>query len=153
MVDRKSNILISINAIILSIILGTLLGKINDDPHLILPVFMILITNLTSIVLAIFATRPDKTHGNDSKAHFHHLLFYGNFKNMEEQSYIYGLNELMGSADKLYESIGRDIYYLGLNLDKKFNFLRKSFNIFMYGIILSVITFVICHLFFGDLKM
>ncbi len=59
----------------------------------------------------------------------------------------YGLNELMNSGEKLYESIGRDIYYLGLHLD------RKSFNTFMHGIILSVITFVICHLFFGDLAM
>ncbi|MDN5214852.1 DUF5706 domain-containing protein [Fulvivirgaceae bacterium BMA12] len=153
MVDRKSNILISINAIILSIVLGTLLGRINDDPHLILPVAMILITNLTSIVLAILATRPDKTHGNNAQAGFHHLLFYGNFKDMEEKSYVDGLNELMNNGEKLYESISRDIYYLGLHLDRKFDFVRKSFNTFMYGIILSVITFVICHLFFGDLAM
>ncbi|MCG8322432.1 MAG: DUF5706 domain-containing protein [Cytophagales bacterium] len=150
MVDRKSNILISINAIILSIILGTLLGKINDDPHLIVPIFLILATNLASIVFAILATRPDKTHGNSSEPGFHHLLFYGNFKNMEEKSYVDGLNQLMGSADKLYNSIGRDIYYLGLNLDRKFGFLRVSFNIFMYGIILSVLTFLICHLFFAE---
>lgn len=150
MVDRKSNILISINAIILSIILGTLLGKIDDDPHLIVPIIMILGTNLTSIVFAIFATRPDKTHGSDGEQGFHHLLFYGNFKNMQEKSYVEGLNQLMGSAEMLYDSIGRDIYYLGLNLDKKFNFLRKSFNVFMYGIILSVVTFVLCHLFFAE---
>ena len=69
---------------------------------------------------------------------------------MEEKSYVDGLNQLMGSADKLYNSIGRDIYYLGLNLDRKFGFLRVSFNIFMYGIILSVMTFLICHLFFAE---
>ena len=150
MVDRKSNILISINAIILSIILGTLLGKIDDDPHLIAPIIMILGTNLTSIVFAIFATRPDKTHGSNGERGFHHLLFYGNFKDMKEKSYVEGLNQLMGSAEMLYNSIGSDIYYLGLNLDKKFNFLRKSFNVFMYGIILSVVTFVVCHIFFAE---
>ena len=37
MIDRKSNILISINALILSIILGTVLSQLNRDPHLIYP--------------------------------------------------------------------------------------------------------------------
>ena len=45
MIDRKSSILISINSIILSVVLGTVLSRLKEDPHLIYPAVMILITN------------------------------------------------------------------------------------------------------------
>ena len=54
MVDRKSNILISINAIILSIIIGTVLSRLDEDPHLVIPVILMIITNLISIVFCDF---------------------------------------------------------------------------------------------------
>ena len=66
---------------------------------------------------------------------------------------IHGLHGLMKGGGKLYESIGRDICFPRLNLNRKLDFLRKSFDIFMHRIILSVITFVVCHLFFGDLAV
>ena len=63
MVDRKSSILISINAIILSIIIGTVMNQLDQDPHLVVPVILMLVTNLISIVYAIFTTRPVLSHG------------------------------------------------------------------------------------------
>ena len=73
MIDRKSNILISINALILSIILGTVYGQLDSDPHLIYPVVMMLLTNIISIAFAIFATRPELKHGEEKT---NNLLFY-----------------------------------------------------------------------------
>lgn len=152
MVDRKSNILISINAIILSIIIGTVMNQLETDPHLLVPVIMILITNLTSIVQAIIATRPDKVHGghqygkqDDTDVN---LLFYGNFNELSRDEYVGQMNELINNGDKLYDSIAEDIYYLGKNLNRKFKYLRLSFNTFMIGIVLSVAAFVLCHAFF-----
>ncbi len=54
MIDTKSNILISINALILSLILGTVMSQLERDPHLIYPVILMLLTNLISIAYAIF---------------------------------------------------------------------------------------------------
>jgi hypothetical protein len=54
MIDRKSNILISINALILSIIIGTVLNQLDKDPHLIYAAVMILVTNLWSIAYDVF---------------------------------------------------------------------------------------------------
>ncbi|GAB4232297.1 MAG: hypothetical protein Tsb0034_05000 [Ekhidna sp.] len=150
-VDRKSGILISINSIILSIILSVVLPQIETDPHLIIPVIMILITNIVSIVYAILSTRPDKTHGAISTKNKDNLLFYGNFQHLSEEDYVREINDIMNSSQDLYDEISRDIYHLGKNLQRKFGLLRKSFNYFMYGIIASVAVFLICHLFFGNL--
>ncbi|MFT7050163.1 MAG: hypothetical protein ACJAZK_000754 [Psychroserpens sp.] len=148
MIDTKSNILISINALILSLILGTVMGQLSSDPHLIYPIIMILMTNLTSIAFAIFATRPELVHG---KSEAKNLMFYGNFQDMNENEYVNNITNLMNEGDELYKTIAKDTYHLGKTIDRKFKLLRKSFNIFLIGIILSVIAFVSCHALFGNL--
>lgn len=148
MIDTKSNILISINALILSLIIGTVMSQLDTDPHLIFPVVMMLFTNLASITFAIFATRPELVHG---KAETKNLMFYGNFQDMEEAEYVNSITNLMNEGDELYKTIAKDTYHLGKTIDRKFKLLRKSFNIFLIGIILSVIAFIGCHVFFGGL--
>jgi hypothetical protein len=148
MIDTKSNILISINALILSLVLGTVLNQLESDPHLIYPSIMILFTNLASIAFAIFATRPELVHG---KGETRNLMFYGNFQDMEEDEYVENVTNLMNQGDELYKTIAKDTYYLGKTIDRKFKLLRKSFNIFLIGIILSVIAFIGCHALFGGL--
>ena len=146
MIDRKSNILISINALILSIILGTVLNQLDKDPHLIYPAVLILVTNLASIAFAIFATRPELEHGNKKIGN---LMFYGNFHQMEENEYVDEISNLMHQGDELYKTIAKDTFYLGKTMNKKFKLLRISFNVFLAGIILSVVAFLMCHILFG----
>jgi hypothetical protein len=146
MIDTKSNILISINALILSLILGTVMSQLGTDPHLIYPVIMILFTNLASIAFAIFATRPELVHG---KSEVKNLMFYGNFHDMEESEYVENVTTLMNEGDELYKTIAKDTYHLGKTMDRKFKLLRKSFNVFLIGIILSVLAFIACHALFG----
>ncbi|MGB5818678.1 MAG: Pycsar system effector family protein [Saonia sp.] len=146
MIDRKSNILISINALILSIILGTVLNQLDKDPHLIYPAILMLLTNLVSIAYAVFATRPELKHGNRESGN---LMFYGNFHEMEEADYIEKITGLMHQGDELYKTIAKDTFYLGKTIDRKFKLLRKSFTIFLIGIVLSVLAFITCHLLFG----
>ncbi len=145
MIDRKSNILISINAIILSIIIGTILTQLDEDPHLIFPAVMMLLTNLISIGYAVFATRPELSHGQKSASN---LLFYGNFSALNEEVYTEQLVSLMYKGDELYKTIAKDTYYLGKVMDDKFKLLRVSFHVFFIGIVCSVIGFVACHLMF-----
>ena len=147
MVDRKANIMISMNAIIMSIIIGTVMNELDSDPHLVYPVIMILITNLASIAYAVLATRPDLTHGEAKEGAG--LLFYGNFNDLDEESYVSGMQDLIYGGDALYDAISRDIYNLGQRLKIKFGYLRKSFNIFTIGLVLSVIAFIVCHVFFS----
>lgn len=146
MIDRKSNILISVNALILSIIIGTVYAQMSTDPHLIYPVVMILITNLISIAYAIFATRPELKHGNRAS---NNLMFYGNFHEMEEEKYVDSITALMNQGDELYRTIAKDTYHLGRTINRKFKYLRTSFHVFLFGIVLSVMAFIACHVFFA----
>jgi hypothetical protein len=43
----------------------------------------------------------------------------------------------------------KDVYYLGVVLARKYRFLRISYSIFMYGLVVSLIAFGVAVLFYG----
>ncbi len=58
-----------------------------------------------------------------------------------------GMTEVMKDRDYLYKSLMKDLYFLGKVLEKKYRLLRIAYTIFMVGIIVSVIAFVIAFQF------
>ena len=56
--------------------------------------------------------------------------------------YEWAVNELMKDRDYLYNSMIKDLYFLGLVLNRKYKLLRITYAIFMVGIICSVFAFV-----------
>jgi len=150
MVDNKSNILITINSIILSIVVSVLVRKLEDNMYLVGPTVLLVSVCLTTMVFAILATRPNITSGKfsreDIKNKETNLLFFGNFHSMEIDKYEWAMKEMMRDADYLYGSLIKDIYYLGKVLGKKYRYLRISYNVFMFGFVLSILSFVVAML-------
>ena len=142
--DSKANILLSINAIVISIVFTNILSSSNPPKYMILPSFMLLAVCMVTIVFAILATRPKVNSGIFSREDIlqrkTNLLFFGNFHKMDVDDYMWGINEMMQNADYLYGSMSKDIYYLGKVLANKFRLLRVAYNIFMYGIGASLLV-------------
>ena len=147
MADNKANIMISINSIMLSIVFSVLFNKFATDPNLIPPTIILTIISTATIIFAILATRPNLTAGvftkDDIKKRRTNLLFFGNFYKMPLADYEWGIKELMNDREFLYGSMIRDIYFLGKVLGKKYLYLRISYTIFMYGLVISVMAFAI----------
>ncbi|MEO7975813.1 Pycsar system effector family protein [Flavobacterium sp.] len=147
--DSKANILLSVNAIIISIALSSIIPKL-DSPknvHLVIPTFIMLMSSVITIIFAILSTRPKVTSGfftrEDVEAKKVNLMFFGNFYKMPLEEYDWAMNEMMKDRDYLYSTMIKDLYYLGLVLQRKYNLLRIAYNLFMVGIIVTVIAFVI----------
>jgi len=49
----------------------------------------------------------------------------------------------MENANFLYSNLIDDIYFLGVVLARKYQLLRTSYNIFMYGMIIVVMAYII----------
>jgi HD superfamily phosphodiesterase len=145
MADHKANILISVNAIIISVILGVLLRKLDEEPYLTKPTILFLVVSVTTIVIAILATRPKISGGTftpeDIAQKKTNLLFFGNFHKATYEQYNAAMREMMLDTDYLYGSLIKDIYYLAVVLGKKYRLIRLAYNIFMIGIIVSVLAF------------
>ena len=152
--DNKANMMISINTIILSIII-TVLGSgltltgntFVEHIRFTLPIAVLLVTCLISAVFAVFSARPsitnkkiDKKKIKDKKTS---LLFFGNFTTLPLNEYIEDMNQLMNDEDLLYDNMTIDIYFLGKVLTRKYRLLRFSYNIFMTGLIISVLIFIV----------
>ncbi|MGK2860571.1 MAG: Pycsar system effector family protein [Chitinophagaceae bacterium] len=147
MADNKANILISVNAIIISVILSVLIRKIEVDKHLAIPTFIFLATGLTTIVLSILATRPKITKGSFTREDIlnrkTNLLFFGNFYKSPLEEYKWGMGMMMKDPNYLYGTLVDDIYYLGIVLGRKYRLVRIAYSVFMIGIILSAFAFIL----------
>ena len=147
--DSKANILLSVNAIIISIALTAIIPKLDSarNAHLIIPTFILLIFSVVTIVCTILSTKPKVTSGTftdeDVKKKSVNLLFFGNFYKMPLETYTKAMNDLMIDRDYLYDTLIKDLYYLGLVLDRKYKILRIAYTVFMIGIIVSVSAFII----------
>jgi len=147
MADRKANILISVNAIIISVSISVLFRKFETDPFLVAPTIIFLTSSVITIVLSILATRPNITGGQFSKEDITskkvNLLFFGNFYKASLEDFRWGMGIMMRDPEYLYGSLIKDVYYLGVVLGKKYKLLRIAYNIFMVGVVISVIAFTI----------
>tara|TARA_B100000809_G_C15136930_1_gene531046 strand:- start:1476 stop:2666 length:1191 start_codon:yes stop_codon:yes gene_type:complete len=145
--DTKANILLSINAIIISIALSTLIPKLDNpsNQHLIIPTVIFLVFTVITISLSVLATRPNVTSGKFTKEDVINkkvnLLFFGNFHKMNLTEYEWAINEMIKDRDYIYSSMTKDLYFLGVVLDRKYKILRRTYTIFLIGIISTIIAF------------
>lgn len=150
--DSKANILLSVNAIIISVCLSVLVPKLDTpkNAHLIIPSFVLLLSSVLTIIFAILSTKPNVTKTNftaqditDRKVN---LLFFGNFHQMVFNDYHNAMKDLIKDRDYIYDSMVKDLYFLGKVLDRKYKLLSITYKIFMAGIIISVLSFAYAFL-------
>lgn len=152
MADSKSNIMISVNAIIISVVIGFVGRKLEAAQVMLVPTLILLIGCVTAIIFAVLATRPKIPGGYFTPEQVDNrtvnLLFFGNFYNMKYEPYYEGMKKIMADSEFLYGSLIRDIHSQGKVLGVKYKLLRISYTVFMFTLIISVIAFGITFIFF-----
>jgi predicted metal-dependent HD superfamily phosphohydrolase len=153
MADGKAHILITVNSIILSAIISLVLKKLGEDSFLAIPSFILLTVSLFSMIFSILATRPTVPKGTfnqeDMDKKTVNLLFFGNFYRMGLDDYTNGMLKVMDDKDFLYRTLIKDVYSQGVVLGKKYRLLRAAYNIFMFGLIVAVVAFIVSSVIHG----
>lgn len=150
--DNKANIMISVNAILISVIISVVSYRnmTETNPAILLPVVIFLVTGLASLIFAVLAARPKVTSViNDAtplEEARRNLMFFGNFVALKLDKYEELVDEMFQDSELLYGNMTRDLYHLGLVLDKKYRYLTVSYNVFMIGFIATVLTFILAIL-------
>ena len=153
--DTKANILLSVNAIILSLVIANLIPKLDNpsNDYLILPTVIFCIFSIASMILSVMATRPNISGGSftreDVKNRKVNLLFFGNFHQMKLEDFQWAMRELTRDQQYVYDSLTMDLYYLGKVLNRKYKLLRWTYTIFIIGMVLSVLVFFFALKFYG----
>ncbi len=157
--DGKANMIISINTLVLSIFIsvGTAIVTMRErgsdldiDAKYLIPVIALMISSLTAIIFAVLSAIPS-VKGNDFteeevSSHKVSLLFFGNFLKIGKQRFVDYLGELKRNQDALYETLSKDLYNLGFVLRRKYRLLTIAYRVFVGGLILSVVLFLIVSL-------
>lgn len=146
--DTKANILLTVNALIISLALANILPELETtNQYLILPTFILVFSSVACIILAIMATRPNVTSGEFTKEQVKkrdvNVLFFGNFHKMPFDQYLWAIDEIMYEKEYIFEAISRDLHSLGIVLNRKYMLLRWTYTVFMIGIIVSVLSYAI----------
>lgn len=153
--DTKANILLSVNAIIISLLLANLIPKLDSpsNSYLIYPTLIFILFSIASMIMSVLATRPKVDNSdvvedeiNNKNTNF---LFFGNFHSMELNDFKTKLREIIKSKESIYDSLSMDLYYLGKVLQQKYKLLRWTYSIFIIGVIMSVIAFGFALKYFG----
>lgn len=149
MVDRKANIMITVNAIILTLMISGLLG-VPAANYGTAAAFLLSLAAIISIIFAIISITPNRTQGrfseDDVRNKKGNLLYYGNFHRMTIEEYEWGMLQKLNDSDYLYRSMITDLYYLGQVLQHKFTFIRYSLIVFITGLVLAFLVFVVGYM-------
>ncbi len=146
--DNKANIMISVNSILISILFTFLTyGNVTQvRPVILFPAVIFILTGAVSLIFAIFSARPKVTKVLEQHGTFEerqrNIMFFGSFVHMDLDQYEEALDSVLHDGQLLYGNMARDLYFLGKVLDKKYRYLALSYNIFMAGLVISIISFL-----------
>ncbi|SDD33143.1 hypothetical protein SAMN04488104_102458 [Algoriphagus faecimaris] len=137
--DKKAHIMITVNAIIISLILAIVARKLDELPLLIYPTLMLLISNLLTLIFAVLAIKPKRVSkaAKIPKDGLYNLLNNEKFYQLEYITYEDKMKEILKNPESLYSLLIRDTYDQGINLSKKTNLLGIAYHIFLIGISIS----------------
>lgn len=145
--DNKANIMLSVNALIITVAMPFIAREVENNIKLLIPAIVLLTVCVTSMIYATLATRPIKMKGyvtdEEIEKGTSNLFFFGNFYMMDYNTYEKGIQHIVSEERFLDSSITRDLFFLGKSIGNKFANLRKCYTIFMYGMVIAVITFII----------
>ncbi|WP_029035997.1 Pycsar system effector family protein [Salinimicrobium xinjiangense] len=151
--DTKANILLSVNAIVISLAIANLIPDLTAPSDagttVMIPTFILMIFSVASIIGAIMSTRPNVTSGEFTREQVKNgevnVLFFGNFHRMPYEQFEWAMHEILNNQTDVYESLMKDLYMLGVVLNRKYYLLRITYTIFMIGIILTVLSFIVTY--------
>lgn len=142
MIDRKANILISVNSIILSIIISIKFVNIatfeNQNTIIILT-----LSAAISIFFALAAVRPFVINTQMLNMKSNNLLNIEAIKSNTIDQYKTKMNEVLENDNSVYDSMTEDIFFIGKNIHRKHILLQLSASIFFFGLLISAFSVLI----------
>ncbi len=151
--DNKANVLLSLNALMLTFIVPLMIPNqdLIMEEGLFIPLGILILTCLATISISVFVLRPSKLGGQKIQINEKNQIspfFFGNFERMSKDDYLDYSNSVLEDEGKVKTFLSNDFYHIGARLSEKMRWIRLAFNIFIFGLILSILlTFALIYIF------
>ena len=138
MADQKASILMGATFVVFTIAVGQ--ASRGDFPYALLVLALSAFLSAFCAVMAVMPSfRPPKRNRDQEN-----LLFFGVFAEGSEQDYADRVLDQLRSDETVFRTMLRDTYQNGVVLHrKKYRFLGYAYRIFLTGLTLTLITFLI----------
>jgi len=146
--DSKASVLISVNGFILTVII-TASGLYLNNPAMIYPFIMIMLTALISILLGTMAIRPrDKTQliRKEHLENFNSIAYFQDMSEASPDEYLERVRGILTNKKSIHEHIIKHIHILGSEIKVKYLWLKRAYTAFALGLSLSAILMIISML-------
>ena len=152
--DRKAGLLIQVNSILLSVIIAFTIRHIEASPLYMIPTGIILITALITIFTAILASKPQQRAFTSADFDNSQSFFFGSFdridpefKNITWKAYWNSMvNLFSGDKREIFNQITRETFQVRKVLSMKFGYLAIAYKVFISGIGVAIVAFIIVAL-------
>lgn len=144
--DNKANVLLSLNAIIIAALIPIVLANVDIifEKMMIIPLMILAITSFVTIYLSAAVLKPsnfDRMRTTTNPDPESSPFFFGNFYEMEAEEYFNFINPSLSNPKNLKAHLAQDLYYIGKRLGEKMTYVRRAYNIFTVGILLTLVSF------------
>lgn len=141
MVDSKARIILTVNSIISSLLLGLLFVVPGSKGFEIgLGTRILVICSMLSMVFAIFSMLPHRYFGRAfKKSGYKGTLYAVNFTSQSLEEFREEFGRIMEKGQNIYDEMIDDLYFLGKIIARKQRLLLVSTAIFLIGLISTII--------------
>jgi pycsar effector protein len=145
--DRRNNTMIHVNAIMISVVVALLAGRIETDRDLLLPTVLLLCVNVTVVLLAIYSMRGGRRapmlSAEEADAHDANLLTFTNHTPVSLSDFTERMNGFLTDPQDFQRKVIENLYFGRRVLTRRAKALRLTYGVFMYGIAAAVLAFIV----------
>jgi hypothetical protein len=146
--DRRTGTMINVNAIMITLVVGLLLRRVEEHRNLLLPTLVLLTVNLATILVSIYSMRSGRSGlrrilGADAPVHDQNLLMFSNDTPWTLDEYQGRMNQLATNWPALQQTLVEDMYFIRKLLLDRAKALRVSYDLFIAGLAISLLVFAV----------
>ncbi len=146
--DNKANILLSLNALMITFLIPIVLNNLEIilDEYLYIPLGILFVSCLATIFLAATILKPFnwiKTNKKDVNQLTSSPFFFVNYYKKSIDEFVIDINKTMNDPKIFKDHVIADLYFIGKVLGVKYSQIGICYNVFLIGLILTVLSTVI----------
>lgn len=141
MVDNKARIVLTVNSIITSLLLGVLfIAPKQQGFRIELGTKILLICSMLSMVFSLLSMLPHRYFGKTyKKSAYKGVLYAENFSVLSLEEFKSEFKRIMENGQTIYDEMISDLYFLGQTIALKQKILLLSVTIFLIGLISAIV--------------
>ncbi len=141
MVDAKASIILTINSIIITLLMGVMYMAPPEQMHALqLGSKILLNCGMASMVFALLAMLPHRYYNlGKNKLGYKGSLYAASYSKLSLEDYHKEMKRVMKSGHSVYDEMIDDFYYLGKSVSKKQLLIVISVIFFLTGLVVTII--------------